>query len=61
MMPEQQFPCWTTTLDVVMLNLVGGKQRSMTEYISLLNRCGFDQVREIPIGAGQSLVEATMR
>lgn len=60
MMPEQPFPCWTTTLDIVMLNLVGGKQRSMSEYTSLLNRCGFDQVREIPIGAGQSIVEATM-
>ncbi len=60
MMPEQPVPCWTTTLDVVMLNLVGGKQRSMSEYISLLNRCGFGQVREIPIGAGQSIVESVI-
>jgi hypothetical protein len=58
MMPEQPVPCWTTTLDVVMLNLVGGRQRSMSEYVPLLNRCGFGQVREIPIGAGHSIIEA---
>src|SRR6185503_6259184 len=50
MMPEQPVPCWTTTLDVVILNLLGGRQRSMSEYVSLLNRCGFGQVREIPVG-----------
>jgi hypothetical protein len=60
MMPEQPVPCWATTLDVVMLNLLGGKQRSLTEYASLLNHCGFDQVREIPVGAGYSIVEAGM-
>jgi O-methyltransferase domain len=58
MMPEQPVPCWTTTLDVVMLNLLGGRQRSMSEYVSLLNRCGFGQVQEIPVGAGHSIVEA---
>jgi hypothetical protein len=59
-MPEQPIPCWTITLDVVMLNLVGGKQRSMSEYVPLLNRCGFGQVREIPVGAGHSIVEAVI-
>jgi len=43
----------------VMLNLLGGKQRSLAEYTALLNRCGFGQVREIPVGAGHSIVEAT--
>jgi O-methyltransferase domain len=57
MMPEQPVPCWSTTLDVVMLNLVGGRQRSMSEYMTLLNRCGFDQVQEISVGAGHSIVE----
>jgi hypothetical protein len=60
MMPERPVPCWTTILDVVMLNLVGGKQRSMIDYVVLLNRCGFGQVREIPIGAGHSIVEAAI-
>jgi O-methyltransferase domain len=58
MMPEHPVPCWTTTLDVVMLNLLGGRQRSMSEYVTLLNRCGFDHVQEIPVGAGHSIVEA---
>jgi len=61
MMPEQPAPCWTTTLDVVMLNLLGGRQRSMSEYMTLLNRCGFGQVKEIPVGAGHSIVEAVRR
>jgi hypothetical protein len=61
MMPEQPVPCWTTTLDVVMLNLLGGRQRSMREYATLLNRCGFGQAQEIPVGAGHSIVEALKR
>ena len=60
MMPEPPVPCWATTLDVVMLNLLGGKQRSLSEYASLLKHCGFDQVREIPVGAGYSMVEAAL-
>jgi hypothetical protein len=60
MMPEQPVPCWTTTLDVVMLNLLGGRQRSMSEYSTLLDRCGFGQAREIPVGAGHSIVEAVI-
>ncbi len=60
MMPEQPVPCWTTTLDVVMLNLLGGRQRSMIEYVTLLNRCGFNQVQEISVGAGHSIVEAVI-
>jgi O-methyltransferase domain len=60
MMPEQPVPCWTATLDVVMLNMLGGRQRSMVEYVTLLNRCGFVQAREIPVGAGHSIVEAVI-
>jgi hypothetical protein len=60
MMPEQPVPCWTTTLDVVMLNSLGGRQRSMSEYVTLLNRCGFNQVQEISVGARHSIVEAAI-
>jgi hypothetical protein len=59
MMPEIPEPCWTTTLDVIMLNLLGGRQRSLPEYVSLLHKCGFEEVREIPVGAGHSIVHAT--
>jgi O-methyltransferase domain len=60
MMPEQPVPCWTTTLDVVMLNSLGGRQRSISEYVTILNRCGFGQVQEIPVGAGHSIVEGVI-
>jgi hypothetical protein len=60
MMPDHPVPCWTATLDVVMLNLLGGRQRRLSEYESLLNRCGFDGVREIPVGAGHSIIEASL-
>jgi hypothetical protein len=59
MMPDALTPCWTTTLDVIMLNLLGGRQRSLPEYTALLNKCGFDEVREILVGAGHSIVHAT--
>jgi O-methyltransferase domain len=59
MMPEIPEACWTATLDVIMLNLLGGRQRSLPEYVSLLNKCGFDEVREIPVGAGHSIIHAT--
>jgi|SRR5205823_12917981 hypothetical protein len=36
MMPEQPIARWTTTLDVV-----SGRQGSMSEYVSVLNACGF--------------------
>jgi hypothetical protein len=59
MMPEKPTLCWTSTLDVIMLNLLGGRQRNLPEYVSLLNKCGFDEVREIPVGAGHSIIHAT--
>ena len=33
MMPDAPMPCWTTTLDVIMLNLLGGQQRRSTRNI----------------------------
>lgn len=59
MMPETPTPCWTSTLDVVMLNLLGGRQRSFAEYAALLERSGFRGAREIPIGADYSIIEAS--
>jgi hypothetical protein len=49
MMPDAHRPCWTTTLDVIILNLLGGRHRSLPEFTVLLNKCGFDEVREIPL------------
>jgi hypothetical protein len=60
MMPDVPTPCWTVTLDVIMLNLLGGKQRSLAEYARLINRCRFADVKEIPVGAGYSILEAVV-
>jgi hypothetical protein len=42
MMPDPPVPCWTTTLDVIMLNLLGRQQRSLPEYTALLKKCGYE-------------------
>ena len=51
-------PQWTKTIDVHMLALAGGRQRSLGEFRSLLDRAGFDLEREIATTAGISIVEA---
>jgi hypothetical protein len=58
-MPDPPVACWTATLDVVMLNLVGGRQRGFAEYTALLTRSGFGQIREIPMGMGYAIIEAS--
>jgi len=51
-------PQWTKTIDVHMLALAGGRQRSLGEFRSLLDRAGFHLEREIATTAGISIVEA---
>lgn len=46
------------TLDIVMLALTGGRERTPTEYASLFERAGFEFTRVIPTGGGVQLVEA---
>ncbi|MGA9716881.1 MAG: methyltransferase [Acidobacteriaceae bacterium] len=50
---------WTATLDIVMLNLLGGRQRGFGEYRTLLERSGFGEIREIPVGMGHFIIEAS--
>lgn len=47
-----------TTLDIVMLAVTGGRERSRTERASLLDRAGFELVRVIQTGGGVQIVEA---
>ena len=49
------------TLDIIMLALTGGRERTPTEYASLFERAGFDFTRVIPTGGGVQLVEARPR
>jgi hypothetical protein len=46
------------TLDIVMLAVTGGRERSPAEYALLLERGGFQLTRVVPTGGGVQLVEA---
>ncbi len=59
--PDDPGPDWAKTLDVHMLTLLGGKQRTRAEYEALLGTAGFALKREIPTRADISILEATVR
>lgn len=52
---------WSRMLDIHMLALLGGRQRTLKEYETLFNRTGFTFRREIHTPAGISIVEAEVR
>jgi len=56
--PDDSLPHFAKTLDIVMLALLGGKQRTQAEYWDLARKAGFSPQREIPTFAGVSLLEA---
>lgn len=56
--PDHPGPAWTKMLDIHMLALLGGKQRTRLEYEALLNQAGFTLQREIDTHAGISILEA---
>jgi len=56
--PDDSGPDRSKTLDIVMLTLLGGKQRTQKEYEELLEKSGFAFRREIDTGAGVSILEA---
>ncbi|MGH3086870.1 MAG: methyltransferase, partial [Rubrobacteraceae bacterium] len=56
--PEDPGPDRSKTLDIVMLTILGGKQRTRDEYRDLLEKSGFAFRREIDTGAGVSIMEA---
>ena len=49
------------TLDVVMLALTGGRERTPAEFSALLERSGFELERVVPTGGGVQIVEARIR
>jgi hypothetical protein len=51
-------PHWTKMLDIHMLTLLGGRQRSLQEYEDLLSRAGFKLEREISTFSDVSILEA---
>ena len=58
MVPEDPGPDWSKMLDIHMLALIGGKQRTRPEYEALFGAAGFSFRREIDTGAGISILEA---
>ena len=59
MVPEGSQPHWSKMLDIHMLTLLGGRQRTREEYAVLLRRAGFSEPREYPTGSDVSILEAT--
>lgn len=58
MVPDDPSPAWAKMLDIHMLTLIGGKQRTRQEYEALFDAAGFSLKREIDTGAGISILEA---
>ena len=61
LVPDDPGPDWSKTLDVFMLALLGGRQRSLAEYEALLQAAGFAFEREIDTRGGISILEARPR
>ncbi|MDQ3696178.1 MAG: hydroxyneurosporene methyltransferase [Chloroflexota bacterium] len=58
LVPDDPGPDWSKVLDIHMLALLGGRQRTRREYATLLERSGFLLQREIDTGAGIAILEA---
>jgi hypothetical protein len=56
--PDAPGPDWAKTLDIVMLVLPGGRQRTRDEHESLLHTAGFRLERVIPTTSDASILEA---
>ena len=58
LVPEVSGPHFGKTLDVIMLAVTGGRERSRTEYAALLERSGLRLERVLPTRSEYSIVEA---
>jgi hypothetical protein len=56
--PQGPEPDWSKMLDIHMLTLLGGKQRTLTEYEVLLRQADFEFTKELDTGTGISIIEA---
>jgi hypothetical protein len=52
-------PDWSKIMDVMMLWIVGGRQRTRDEHGQLLNKAGFRLDRVVPTMSDVSILEAT--
>jgi hypothetical protein len=59
LVPDAPGPAWPKMLDIHMLALLGGRQRTGEEYHRLLQAAGFEPQRTIETFSGIALIEAT--
>jgi len=57
---EAPGPHFGKTLDIIMLAVTGGRERSQSQYSALLAAAGFRLERVIPTRSEYSIVEATV-
>lgn len=60
-LPSGSEPHWAKTLDVLMLAVTGGRERTHAEYARLLDEAGIDLVRTVPTATPFSIVEGRVR
>jgi O-methyltransferase domain/Dimerisation domain len=58
--PDEPGPHWSKMLDIHMLTLLGGRQRTCQEYQALFERAGFCFEREIDTSADITILEAVV-
>ena len=56
--PEDSKPSWTKMLDLQMLTLLSGKERTQKEYSEMLRTAGFRLGQAIDVGMSTSLLES---
>ena len=59
MIPQDAGPHWAKTLDLHMLALLGGRQRSRTEYEALMEAADFTFSQQTDTGAEVAILEGT--
>jgi len=56
--PEGSEPNWVTSMDLTMLTLLNGRERTEREYKALLSTAGFRLDRTIDVGLKTSILES---
>lgn len=60
-LPEGAEPHWSKVLDVMMLALTGGRERTLSDYEGLLVSTGMELVSQIPTATPFSIIEGRVR
>jgi hypothetical protein len=60
LIPDDPGPHWSKILDIHMLTLLGGRERTRQEYAALLAQAGFAFAREIATGSDVVILEAVL-